>query len=85
MAAWLRQILAHNLAHAARDHGRQKRDAKREVSLAAALRTAFSAAFGTVVVPVSEMSPLILSKVASPMPSTFLMSSSDLKRPFLVR
>jgi RNA polymerase sigma-70 factor (ECF subfamily) len=37
MAAWLRQILAHNLAHAARDHGRQKRDAAREVSLAAAL------------------------------------------------
>ena len=37
MAAWLRQILAHNLAHAARDHGRQKRDASREVSLAAAL------------------------------------------------
>ena len=37
MAAWLRQILAHNLAHAARDHGRQKRDAKREVSLAAAV------------------------------------------------
>jgi RNA polymerase sigma-70 factor (ECF subfamily) len=37
MAAWLRQILAHNLAHAARDHGRQKRDASREVSLAASL------------------------------------------------
>lgn len=37
MAGWLRQILARNLAHAARDHGRQKRDAGREVSLAAAL------------------------------------------------
>jgi len=37
MAAWLRQILARNLAHAARDHGRQKRDAGREVSIAAAV------------------------------------------------
>jgi RNA polymerase sigma-70 factor (ECF subfamily) len=37
MAGWLRQILARNLAHAVRDHGRQKRDAGREVSLAAAL------------------------------------------------
>jgi RNA polymerase sigma-70 factor (ECF subfamily) len=37
LIAWLRQILAHNLAHAARDHGRQKRDAGREVSLAVAL------------------------------------------------
>lgn len=36
-AAWLRQILARNLANAARDHGRQKRDIKREVSLDAAL------------------------------------------------
>jgi RNA polymerase sigma-70 factor (ECF subfamily) len=35
MAAWLRQILARNLAHAARDLGRQKRDAGREVSIAA--------------------------------------------------
>lgn len=37
MAAWLRQILARNLAHAARDQGRQKRDAGREISLAAAV------------------------------------------------
>jgi RNA polymerase sigma-70 factor (ECF subfamily) len=37
MAAWLRQILARNLAHAVRDQGRQKRDAAREVSIAAAL------------------------------------------------
>jgi RNA polymerase sigma-70 factor, ECF subfamily len=37
MAAWLRQILARNLAHAARDNARQKRDASREVSLAAAV------------------------------------------------
>jgi len=37
MAAWLRQILARNLAHAARDNARQKRDAGREVSLAAAV------------------------------------------------
>jgi RNA polymerase sigma-70 factor (ECF subfamily) len=37
MAAWLRQILARNLAHAFRDQGRQKRDAGREVSLAAAI------------------------------------------------
>jgi RNA polymerase sigma-70 factor (ECF subfamily) len=32
-AAWLRQILAHTLAHAARDLGRAKRDAARERSL----------------------------------------------------
>src|SRR5262245_31447323 len=30
LAAWLRQILAHNLAHAARDLGRDKRDVARE-------------------------------------------------------
>ncbi len=36
-AAWLRQILAHNLAHAARDLGRAKRDAARERSLQAEL------------------------------------------------
>jgi RNA polymerase sigma-70 factor (ECF subfamily) len=36
-AAWLRQILAHNLAHAARDLGRAKRDAARERSLQASL------------------------------------------------
>lgn len=32
-AAWLRQILARTLAHAVRDHGRDKRDVSREVSL----------------------------------------------------
>src|SRR5262245_21846737 len=32
-AAWLRQILAHNLAHAARDLGRARSDATRERSL----------------------------------------------------
>src|SRR5262249_47207336 len=32
-AAWLRQILARNLANAARDHGRGKRDVGRERSL----------------------------------------------------
>lgn len=37
MAGWLRQILARNLAHAVRDHGRQKRDIGREISLAAAV------------------------------------------------
>jgi RNA polymerase sigma-70 factor (ECF subfamily) len=37
LAAWLRQILAHNLASAARDLGRAKRDAARECSLEAAL------------------------------------------------
>ena len=42
-------------------------------------------AFETSVVPESWMSPLILSKVASPMPSTFFTSSSDLNGPFLVR
>jgi RNA polymerase sigma-70 factor (ECF subfamily) len=36
-AAWLRQILARNLAHAARDLGRAKRDVARERSLEAAL------------------------------------------------
>jgi len=36
-AAWLRQILARNLANAARDMGRAKRDIKRERSLQTAL------------------------------------------------
>ena len=36
-AAWLRQILARNLANAGRDLGRRKRDAARERSLEAAL------------------------------------------------
>ena len=36
-AAWLRQILARNLANAARDHLRAKRDPKREQSLEASL------------------------------------------------
>ena len=36
-AAWLRQILARNLANAARDLGRRKRDVARERSLEAAL------------------------------------------------
>src|SRR5262245_49342893 len=37
LAAWLRQILAHNLADAGRALGRAKRDAGRERSLEAAL------------------------------------------------
>jgi RNA polymerase sigma-70 factor (ECF subfamily) len=37
LAAWLRQILARNLANAARDLGRQKRDVRRERSLEAAV------------------------------------------------
>ena len=36
-AAWLRQILARNLAHALRDNRRQKRDVRREQSLEASL------------------------------------------------
>ena len=36
-AAWLRQILARNLANAARDLGRAKRDVRRERSIQAAL------------------------------------------------
>ena len=36
-AAWLRQILARNLAHAVRDFGRDKRDVGREHSLEAAI------------------------------------------------
>jgi RNA polymerase sigma-70 factor (ECF subfamily) len=36
-AAWLRQILARNLAHAVRDFGRDKRDLAREQALEAAL------------------------------------------------
>ena len=34
MAGWLRRILANNLAHLVRDFGREKRDARREVSMA---------------------------------------------------
>ena len=37
LAAWLRQILAHNLANTFRDLGRQKRDVRREQSIHAAL------------------------------------------------
>jgi RNA polymerase sigma-70 factor (ECF subfamily) len=37
VAAWLRQILARQIANAARDLGRQKRDAARERSLEAAI------------------------------------------------
>jgi RNA polymerase sigma-70 factor (ECF subfamily) len=37
LAGWLRQILAHQLAHAQRDLGRAKRDIRRERSLAAEL------------------------------------------------
>jgi RNA polymerase sigma-70 factor (ECF subfamily) len=37
IAAWLRQILARNLAHARRDFGREKRDVNRERSLEAAV------------------------------------------------
>ena len=37
MAAWLRQILAHNLSHAVRDFGREKRNVNRERSLQAAI------------------------------------------------
>jgi RNA polymerase sigma-70 factor (ECF subfamily) len=36
-AAWLRKILAHNLANAVRDLGRAKRDVRRERSLEAAI------------------------------------------------
>jgi RNA polymerase sigma-70 factor (ECF subfamily) len=36
-AAWLRRVLARNLANAARDHGRGKRDVRREQSVEAAL------------------------------------------------
>jgi RNA polymerase sigma-70 factor (ECF subfamily) len=36
-AAWLRKILAHNLANAVRDAGRAKRDVRREQSLEAAV------------------------------------------------
>ena len=37
LAAWLRQILAHNLAHASRDYRRAKRDVTRERSLEASI------------------------------------------------
>ena len=37
LAAWLRRILARNLAHALRDHGRARRDVGRERSLEQAL------------------------------------------------
>lgn len=37
LAAWLRQVLAHNLSHAVRDFGRARRDVYRERSLEAAL------------------------------------------------
>ena len=37
MAAWLRQILARNLAHAGRDYRRDKRDVRREQSIEAAV------------------------------------------------
>jgi len=37
VAAWLRRILARNLAHAVRDLGRSKRDVARERSLEAAV------------------------------------------------
>ena len=37
MAAWLRKILARNLAHAVRDFGRHKRDVRRENGLQAAV------------------------------------------------
>jgi RNA polymerase sigma-70 factor (ECF subfamily) len=37
LAAWLRRILARNLAHAVRDHGRERRDVHRERSLEAAV------------------------------------------------
>jgi RNA polymerase sigma-70 factor, ECF subfamily len=37
LAAWLRQILARTLAHAVRDHGRDRRDVSRERSLEAAV------------------------------------------------
>ena len=37
VAAWLRQILAHNLANTLRDLGRQRRDVRRERSIQAAV------------------------------------------------
>jgi len=42
LAAWLRQILARNLAHAARDHARGKRDVARERSIEQSLAAASS-------------------------------------------
>jgi RNA polymerase sigma-70 factor (ECF subfamily) len=38
LAAWLRRILARNIANAVRDHGRAKRDLHREQSLAVSLQ-----------------------------------------------
>jgi len=37
LAGWLRQILAHQMAHLVRDYGRLKRDAGRELPLAAVI------------------------------------------------
>jgi RNA polymerase sigma-70 factor (ECF subfamily) len=37
LVAWLRRILARNLSHLERDHGRARRDVRREFSLEAAL------------------------------------------------
>jgi RNA polymerase sigma-70 factor (ECF subfamily) len=37
MLAWLRKILAHNLAHAVRDHTRGRRDVGREATISAAV------------------------------------------------
>ncbi len=42
LCAWLRQILAYNLADVVRYHGRAKRDAARQVSLEASITASFS-------------------------------------------
>ena len=44
LAAWLRQILAHNLAHALRDNLQDKRDLRRERSLEAEFECFFDTA-----------------------------------------